>query len=826
MREPDSHSRTNTNTNTNIRRGGGATTGDAAAATNNHSNTVVDTGGSEDNTIIGDYKVVLDEEDGSELYACSSVDDEFKSSFSGLWESGKDTRGEHHKKRSKHHKKKNKNSNSNSKNYDNKNNNNNRPTLATTLEEDLDSDKEGEEVEEEDNNEEETTTDEQVSCQEETTTLEEDHDGDGGCGSPQQEDSSGVSGTHKCCCCCTRVLLCGKCHKTGCIVGLTILGLLLMAILGTYLGLCRRTKNNNYCTLRNVNAPPSSLPETTGPSDLPLFPVPEQPSPEEEYPITTRQSDIQAELVRLMESDNDVVQNYETILTQPPRNSSSQSQSQYEAFEWIVKDDLQQLLLSVSNSSNNNSTSRLAQRYGLAVLYYSVVAEEAEMSYSSNGNGSSNSSSSTLLQKTWLSNTHECLWEGVTCRPPYIPLVVLDSSTSTSTTPKSMLPPQEATPKEDVLDANAAETTTSYKNGVMDRKRKHDDQKEEEGGVIGRRRRQLLSPLLQTTTGLSLRSLIPSTQQQQQDTDTIVPPKNDAALVVQDHALAVEAEGDDDDPPPISHVVGLELSHQGLRGVVPLELKLLTKLETLDLSGNTGLTALDWDGFDLLHHNLFPNLHTLVVANNPRLQGTLHIYDEQAAAAQLQQIDIRNTSLNVQVARGIQEGAGASGNDDDTHPSENGFLLHAPCLLIEESILLLEKNDKWWNAIHADCSTTSVKGNETIIVLAANSSSPSLNTTGIKNETDPPLLLGEEIMFFEENQTAANTTRPIMNNNTHDTHDNVNVDANATSLMVESMSMPPEANETTAAAVVTASSINSTIIYENDVNHGTDDSIP
>jgi hypothetical protein len=107
-------------------------------------------------------------------------------------------------------------------------------------------------------------------------------------------------------CFCVRVFFC-NCNRTCWIVWLAILGITMLALIGVYVGICitNNIKNSN-ATVEGEDAtsltqdkvePPlnTSLPENVVPTTDPL---------PEEYQVT-RRSDIQAELVRLMENDND-----------------------------------------------------------------------------------------------------------------------------------------------------------------------------------------------------------------------------------------------------------------------------------------------------------------------------------------------------------------------------------------------------------------------------------------------------------------------------------------------------------------------------------------
>jgi hypothetical protein len=213
-----------------------------------------------------------------------------------------------------------------------------------------------------------------------------------------------------------------------------------LALIGVYVGIrvMENIKKSNVTAegedatslTQDKVAPPinTSLPEIVVPTTDPLL---------EEYQVA-RRSDIQAELVRLMENDNDVVQHYKTILNQGPDSP------QYKAFEWIVHQDVQQVSAIISDRS-----SRLARRYSLAVLYYSVMADIGP---------SDGDDSSMMIPKSWLSKEHECVWEGATCGPPLSAPLLLNSTTASTSITTAQV--QAQANAQDVLEPSSDGTIT------------------------------------------------------------------------------------------------------------------------------------------------------------------------------------------------------------------------------------------------------------------------------------------------------------------------------------------------------------------------------
>jgi hypothetical protein len=214
---------------------------------------------------------------------------------------------------------------------------------------------------------------------------------------------------------CVHVFFC-NCNRNCWIVWLTILGITLLAFIGVYVVIHVTDNINNINTTAEGEDSTSLTQDKVEPplnNSLTEIVVPTTDPLPEEYQVA-RRSDIQAELVRLMENNNDVVQHYKKILNQGPDSP------QYKAFEWIVHQDVQQVSAIISDSS-----SQLAHIYSLAVLYYSVMAAISPID---------SDDSSMMIPKSWLSKEHECVWEGVTCGPPLSTPLLLNSTTASSST--------------------------------------------------------------------------------------------------------------------------------------------------------------------------------------------------------------------------------------------------------------------------------------------------------------------------------------------------------------------------------------------------------
>jgi hypothetical protein len=462
-------------------------------------------------------------------------------------------------------------------------------------------------------------------------------------------------------CCFIRVFCCNWKKKCW-LVWFALLSVTLLALVGAYIGVRVRDDNNlkedqlQMEQQQDTHTNPQPQDKENSRPIIDPSPGPSEPSMSEEY-FVARHADIQAELVRLMGED------YQHVL-----NGTQQQDvpsPQFEAFEWIVNDDLQQVpVMSVNDNVNGTGADdgggRLAQRYSLAVLYFSTMTTSSLAGSSTAFN---------MPDSSWLSNAHECLWEGVTCSPPMPSNNTKANATSSVTIP------------------GLVATALDLKTG---RERKHDEvvmkaEKEYRRDRDRHDRRQMLR---------SRRSLSTATAT---DTDESYL-KLDMKYTVDDAFVEGQAtigreRGDND----TSRVVALDLSDQGLNGIVPLELALLGGqqqqhnyhyLESLDLSRNN-LTALDWGSVPLLE--LFPQLHTLRLNDNLSLEGNLTLDgdgdDMSTSSLLLQEFNIEDTLLNVQI---INDG---NGGDDEALP------------FLQE---LLDYHDGIKNA-------TTISSNETII---------------------------------------------------------------------------------------------------------------
>jgi hypothetical protein len=201
-----------------------------------------------------------------------------------------------------------------------------------------------------------------------------------------------------------------------------------------------------------------------------------------------------------------------------------------------------------------------------------------------------------MPDSSWLSNAHECLWEGVTCSPPYIPhspatgtLPMPSNNTSNNTDATTTIPGAMAIANPgDLLTTSSTRTSTFGAiniNSAVDtktgRERKHDEvvmeaEKEYRRDRDRHDRRQMLR---------SRRSLSTSTAKVITDTDVVEAKyalELELALdfIVNDAFVEGQATAGHEDHKGTNvhearRVVGLDLHDRGLTGAIPLDLKLL-----------------------------------------------------------------------------------------------------------------------------------------------------------------------------------------------------------------------------------------------------------